>query len=299
MDFGKAYNLVLDKISQWLITLIYMLPNIAVAVLIVVVFYLVAKLGRKISGNILNRFSRHLSVNNLISQVIFLIIFLVGFFIALGVLELDKALTSLLAGVGLVGLILGFAFQDIAANFIAGIIISFEQPYKINDLVETNDYFGTVKEIRIRTTEIITPQGEHVIIPNKEIYTNPLINYSISGRRRIDLDIGISYGEDLERVQKITIDAVKEITHQDNSKDVEVMFKEYGDSSINFTLRFWISTTLEKDYKTAKSEAIIKIKKAYDANEILIPFPIRTIDFGIKGGVTLAEALPDKENGNE
>jgi small conductance mechanosensitive channel len=299
MDFGKAYNLVLDKISQWLITLIYMLPNIAVAVLIVVVFYLVAKLGRKISGNILNRFSRHLSVNNLISQVIFLIIFLVGFFIALGVLELDKALTSLLAGVGLVGLILGFAFQDIAANFIAGIIISFEQPYKINDLVETNDYFGTVKEIRIRTTEIITPQGEHVIIPNKEIYTNPLINYSISGRRRIDLDIGISYGEDLERVQKITIDAVKEITHQDNSKDVEVMFKEYGESSINFTLRFWISTTLEKDYKTAKSEAIIKIKKAYDANEILIPFPIRTIDFGIKGGVTLAEALPDKENGNE
>jgi small conductance mechanosensitive channel len=156
-----------------------------------------------------------------------------------------------------------------------------------------------VKEIRIRTTEIITPQGEHVIIPNKEIYTNPLINYSISGRRRIDLDIGISYGEDLERVQKITIDAVKEITHQDNSKDVEVMFKEYGESSINFTLRFWISTTLEKDYKTAKSEAIIKIKKAYDANEILIPFPIRTIDFGIKGGVTLAEALPDKENGNE
>jgi small conductance mechanosensitive channel len=299
MDFGKAYNLVIDKISQWLITLIYMLPNIAVAVLIVVVFYLVAKLGRKISGNILNRFSRHLSVNNLISQVIFLIIFLVGFFIALGVLELDKALTSLLAGVGLVGLILGFAFQDIAANFIAGIIISFEQPYKINDLVETNDYFGTVKEIRIRTTEIITPQGEHVIIPNKEIYTNPLINYSISGRRRIDLDIGISYGEDLERVQKITIDAVKEITHQDNSKDVEVMFKEYGESSINFTLRFWISTTLEKDYKTAKSDAIIKIKKAYDANEILIPFPIRTIDFGIKGGVTLAEALPDKENGNE
>jgi small conductance mechanosensitive channel len=296
MDISKAYNLVIDKISQWLTTLILMLPNIAVAVIIVVLFYLAAKFARNIAGRILNRFSHHLSVNSLISQVIFLIIFVVGFFIALGVLELDKALTSLLAGVGLVGLILGFAFQDIAANFIAGIIISFEQPFKINDLIKTNDHFGIVKVIRIRTTEIITPQGEYVIIPNKEVYTNPLINYSISGQRRIDLDVGISYGEDLEEVKRVTIDAVKDITNQDKSKDVEVMFKEFGDSSINFSLRFWITTTVEKSYKTAISEAVMKIKKAYDANNITIPFPIRTIDFGIKGGVTLAEALPDKED---
>jgi small conductance mechanosensitive channel len=108
--------------------------------------------------------------------------------------------------------------------------------------------------------------------------------------------VGISYGEDLEEVKRVTIDAVKDITNQDKSKDVEVMFKEFGDSSINFSLRFWITTTVEKSYKTAISEAVMKIKKAYDANNITIPFPIRTIDFGIKGGVTLAEALPDKED---
>jgi small conductance mechanosensitive channel len=297
MDFSKAYNLVIDKISQWLTTLIYMLPNIAVAVIIVVLFYLAAKFFRKLTLKILNRFSHHLSVNNLMAQVIFLIVFMVGFFIALGILELDTAVTSLLAGVGLVGLILGFAFQDIAANFIAGIIISFEQPYKINDLIETNDHFGTVKIIRIRTTEIITPRGEYVIIPNKEVYTNPLINYSVSGQRRIDLDVGISYGENLEQVQSITAAAVKGIDYQDDSKEVEVFFNEYGDSSINFTVRFWIKTSTEKEYKKATSEAIILIKKAYDENNILIPFPIRTMDFGIKGGVTLSEALPKKDDG--
>jgi small conductance mechanosensitive channel len=298
MDFSKAYNLVVDKISQWLTTLILMLPNIAVAVIIVVLFFLLGKFVKNIIVKILNRFSQHLSVNRLISQVVFLTVFVMGFFIALGVLELDKAFTSLLAGVGIVGLILGFAFQDIAANFIAGIIISFEQPFKINDLIETNDHFGTVKVIRIRTTEIMTPKGEYVIIPNKEVYTNPLINYSVSGHRRIDLDVGISYGEDLERVQKITIDAVKEISKQDESKEVEVFFKEYGDSSINFTLRFWLKTTPERDYKKAISEAIIKIKKAYDENDIMIPFPIRTLDFGIKGGKTLTEALV-KKNGED
>jgi small conductance mechanosensitive channel len=199
------------------------------------------------------------------------------------------------------GLILGFAFQDIASNFIAGIIISFEQPFKINDLIETNDHFGIVKVIRIRTTEIVTPQGEYVIIPNKEVYTNALINYSVSGHRRVDLDVGVSYGEDLERVQKVTIDAVKGISNQDSTRDVEVFYNEFGDSSINFKVRFWLNITAEKDYKKAASEAVIKIKKAYDENDIMIPFPIRTIDFGIKGGVTLKEALPEnnKEDGKE
>jgi small conductance mechanosensitive channel len=295
MDLTKAYNIVIDKLMEWVRTFLLMLPNIAAAVIIVILFFLAAKLARKLSGTILNRFSHHLSVNRLIGTVIFIGVFTLGIFIALGVLELDKTVTSLLAGVGLIGLILGFAFQDIASNFLAGIIISFEQPFKINDLIKTNDYFGTVKVIKIRTTEIITPQGEYVIIPNKEVYTNPLTNYSVSGHRRIDLEVGISYGEDLKRVQQITRDAIKDISKQEDTKEVEVFYSEFGDSSINFTVRFWISTTIQKDYKKAISEAIVKIKEVYDENDIMIPFPIRTIDFGIKGGLPLSDALPDNK----
>ena len=119
----------------------------------------------------------------------------------LSILQLDKAVTSILAGAGIIGLALAFAFQDIAANFISGIFISFRKPIKLGDVVKINDYMGKVEQINLRDTIILTFQGQMVIIPNKDVFQSPIENYSLLGRRRLDLVVGVSYGDDLEKVK--------------------------------------------------------------------------------------------------
>ncbi len=299
MNVKNVYNSVVGKLQDWLNTLIQMLPNIAVAVVVLVLFYIAARIIKKFTSKVLNKFSDHIAVIRLISQIMFLVVFLVGFFISLGILNLDKAVTTLLAGAGIIGLALGFAFKDIASNFISGIILTIHQPFRINDIIESNDFFGTVSKITLRTTNITTPQGERVLIPNKDVFQNPLINYSQTGKRRIDLDVGVSYGDDLEKVKKITIDAVKDVPNRIDDKEIELFYSEFGNSSINFVVRIWTNYTSQKEYKHSISEAIQKIKKAYDENDIMIPFPIRTLDFGIKGGEKLSEVLPKNHEGDD
>ena len=134
-----------------------------------------------------------------------------------------------------------------------------------------------------------TFQGQTVIIPNKEVFQNPIENYTILQKRRFDLSVGVSYGDDLEKVKQITLDAVSDIKELSKTDAVNVYFVEFGDSSVNLSVRMWIDTPEQSVYNKVGSEAIMKIKKAYDANDIMIPFPIRTLDFGIKGGTTLNE----------
>ena len=158
-------------------------------------------------------------------------------------------------------------------------------------LIKSNDFFGVVKRINLRTTDILTPQGQMVLIPNKEVFQSPLINYSETGGRRIDLTVGISYGDDLEKVKNVTLGIIKDIPHQAPDSKVELFYEKFGDSSINFVVRVWLNAISQKEYKEAASEIIMKIKKAYDENDITIPFPIRTLDFGIKGGEKFSEML--------
>ncbi|MEX0648198.1 MAG: mechanosensitive ion channel family protein [Balneolaceae bacterium] len=211
-------------------------------------------------------------------------------------LNLDGTVTSLLAGAGIIGLALGFAFQDIAANFISGVLLSTRHPFGIGDIIETNEFFGTVQKLNLRNTIILTPQGQIVYIPNKAVFENPFTNYTKNGERRIDLACGISYGDDLEKVKEVTLKAVSGIEHRDKNRDVEFFYSEFGDSSINFLVRFWVNFHLHKDFWEPQSEAIMAIKKAFDDNDIMIPFPIRTLDFGIKGGEKLNTMLADRKN---
>jgi small conductance mechanosensitive channel len=238
MNIGKAYNMIVDKLNQWLNSMIVMLPNLAVAILVVIGFYILAKLLKKVSRNLLNRFSSHEAINHLLSNITFFVVLSVGFFIALGLLQLDKAVTSLLAGAGIIGLALGFAFQDMAANFISGIAIALKQPFKINDLIKSNDFFGVVKKISLRTTEILTPQGQTVLIPNKTVFQNPLINYSTTGRRRIDLKVGISYGDDLEKVKEVTLNVIRNISNQDPEREWNCSMKNSGIAQLTLSLEY-------------------------------------------------------------
>ncbi|MEO7264812.1 MAG: mechanosensitive ion channel [Ferruginibacter sp.] len=289
MDLNEAYELVLQKLSIWTHDFIRILPNILLASVILVLGLFVARRVRKFSQKLAIKISKNITLNNLVASVIYLTFVGISIFIVLSILHLDKAVTTILAGAGIIGLALAFAFQDIAANFISGIFISFRHPIHIGDIVKIGDYMGKVSDINLRDTILLTFQGQMVIIPNKNVFQNPIENYSLLGKRRLDLEIGISYAEDLEKVQRITLEAVKNIDGLCDDEKTTMYYKEFGDSSINYTIRLWLKNPEQTAYWQASNQAIIKIKNAYNQNDITIPFPIRTLDFGIKGGSSLTD----------
>ncbi|WP_424963942.1 mechanosensitive ion channel family protein [Ekhidna sp.] len=291
MDFGitKAINILTDKLQGWLESLTAMLPNFIVAVLVLVLFYFLARGVKMIAIKVMKRFYDKPALRNLFSTIVYIAVLTIGLMVALNVLHLKQTVTSLLAGAGIIGLALGFAFQDISANFISGVLIAIRKPIQVGDIIEVEDYMGTVEEINLRVTIIRTFQGLHVIIPNKEIFQNPLTNYTKTNERRIDLEVGVSYGDDLEKAKQLAIDAVKDKPWIKHDKEVNLFYTGFGDSSINFVLHLWIEYPDQPGFLEARSQAIMAVKKAFDDNNITIPFPIRTLDFGIKGGETLSD----------
>ncbi|ARA91766.1 mechanosensitive ion channel protein MscS [Rhodothermaceae bacterium RA] len=292
MDLNQTFNLLVDKLQGWLDALILALPNLVAAVLIVIGFAFAARLVRRLIVSGMDRVSAYRQVNKLLGTIGYLGVLAAGVFIALGILDLDKTVTSLLAGAGIIGLALGFAFQDIATNFISGILLSIRRPFTEGDIIESNGYLGTVADVNLRSTKLRTFQGPLVIIPNKEIFQNPLTNYSELGQRRVDLSCGVAYGDDLDKARRVALEALEGLDVRDPNRPVELFYNAFGDSSINFTARFWIDFRKQTDFLHAQSEAIMRLKRAFDEHGITIPFPIRTLDFGVVGGEKLSDVLP-------
>lgn len=279
MEISDAYELIINKLSGWLQELIRMLPNILLAAIILVLGFFIAAAIRKLSKKLIGKISAHATLNNLFASIIYITFIGITLFVVLSILQLDKAVTSILAGAGIIGLALAFAFQDIAANFISGIFISFRRPIRIGDVVKVGDYMGKVMDINLRDTIVKTFQGQMVIIPNKNVFQNPIENYSLLGKRRLDLTVGVSYDADLEYVQSITLEALKDIKGL-TTDPITMGYKEFADSSINYVVRIWIQNPEQYEYWAVRHAVILAIKKAYDQNGISIPFPIRTLDFG-------------------
>lgn len=289
MDIEKAYVLISQKLTDWADDFIKLLPNIAMAMLILVAGFFIARLLKRVVNKMLSKVFDNETLYKLFSSIIYITLLGIVIFTALSVLQLDKAVTSILAGAGILGLALAFAFQDIASNFMSGIFLSIRRPIAIGDVVKIQGYMGTIAEVNLRDTVIKTYEGQMVIIPNKTIFQSPIENYSTLGKRRVDLELGVSYGDDLDLVKKVTLAAVKDIEGISTEDATTMFYTSFGDSSINLILRIWFSTLEDANFLEIRSQAIIRIKKAYDAENISIPFPIRTLDFGIKGGVAFNE----------
>jgi small conductance mechanosensitive channel len=294
MNIGSAWDLLVGKVMGWGRDFVLLLPNLVVAVAVLVGFWLLARLARSLLRQLLRRISHSEQVNRLLGQAVFLALLAAGLFIALGILGLQKTVASLLAGVGILGLALGFAFQDIAANFMAGIYLSIQHPFRVGHLIESKDIMGVVRRVHLRWTEIRAPEGQVVLIPNKQVFESPITNYSATGQRRVDIKAGVSYGDDLEKVKRVALQVIGAMPERKPDTEVELFFQDFGDSSVNLVVRFWIDfSSKQSDWLQARSEAIMRLKRAFDDNGITLPFPTRTLDFAVKGGESLSEALEE------
>ena len=292
MEFGEMWERLAQELVEWRDAAIASLPNLVVAIVAVVAFYFLSKLVRRLTTRAMAKTHANEAARSLVVAFASSATIILGVIVALWAMHLDGAVASILAGAGVVGLAIGFAFQDLASNLISGMGLALTQqkPFRVGDIIETNGEWAKVTAIHFRTTELETFEGTRVILPNKSVFQEKVINYS-TGTRRVSIDCGVSYGDDLERVREVLIEALEKLSMRDANKPVQILFDAFGDSSVNFKARYWVDTDAH-DFLEAKSEGVLAIKKTLDANDFMIPFPIRTLDFGIRGGVKLAEALP-------
>ena len=276
----ESINNLWDKLDGWLDAIILKLPNFAMAILVMFLFYFLARGIRKILKRTILKNISQVSIQEIIAKVVFVIIILIGFFIALGVLDLDKVLTSILAGAGVVGLAIGLALQGTLSNTFGGLILSFMPQLKINDFISADGVSGFVTEISLRNIILKKPDNNIVVIPNSKFIDGSFTNYSMNKRNRIFVNCGVGYESDLQMVEDLTVKIINDNFKQNDDETVEFFFTEFGDSSINFMVRFWADCVNIKQEHAARHKAIKVIKKHFDERDINIPFPIRTLDFG-------------------
>jgi small conductance mechanosensitive channel len=167
--------------------------------------------------------------------------------------------------------------QSSLSNTFSGVYLSVKDILNVGDWIETNGYNGTVYEVNLRNTVIREPDNNLVMIPNRMVVENPFKNYGLTNQIRVILTCGVNYNSDLSFVEKLTKETIMENCHKDPDREIEFHYLEFGDSSINFQVRFWIDAKSKMTILEARSEAIKAIKRAFDENGIDIPYPIRTL----------------------
>lgn len=262
-----------DYVSQLLEKVVAALPNFGTALLIFVGSLYVASLLSKLLKKVLLNRNADREITLLLAQLTRWSIIVIGVITAL---QRFFDVTAFLAGLGILGFTIGFAMQDIMQNFVAGVILLIQQPFEVEDVVETDQFLGTILTINIRTTEMKTIDGRIVIIPNASILANPITNYTRAKFRRIELPVGVSYDADPSVAKQIVLDALPNVPGFVGEPEPVVVFHTFGGSSIDMSAFFWADMS-KTNPLLAKDAAFALVKAGLDRKGIEIPFPITTI----------------------
>jgi small-conductance mechanosensitive channel len=217
----------------------------------------------------------HQEVILLIERVVYFGIITIGMTVALGIVQIN-----ILEFLAFIGLGIGFAFKDLLANFIAGVVILTQKKFKIGDIVkigERDDRTGTITEIDARTTEIKDFDGTRLIIPNADMLTEVVQNFTANSFRRINFRVSVHYATELEKAIEVALNAIKKHTKIVQNPEPKVFVAEFEDSSISLEVRFWVESVIRQGWWIIQSEVIQQIKKDFDTAGIIIPFPIQTL----------------------
>jgi small conductance mechanosensitive channel len=261
-----------DLISKvWELLTIYGLKVIA-AIVVFIVGRWIAKGLTKIAENVMNKKQVEPTIVSFAVNMTYIALLVFVVLAALGQLGIQT--TSFIAVIGAAGLAIGLALQGSLANFAAGFLMIIFRPFKVGDYIEGAGVTGTVEAIQIFTTQLQTPDNKTVIIPNASLTADNITNWSVKGTRRVDLVMGIGYGDDIDKAKKIMADvlAKDERILKDPAPNIAVV--ELADSSVNFVVRPWVKV---EDYWDVYFDTTENIKKSFDDQGISIPFPQRDV----------------------
>lgn len=273
-------NTLLERVNTSLLDLVgdgvKLVPALVVAIVILLLTRFLAQLIRRMVRRLGSRTIRSTSLQMLLTQTSHVAVWVIGLLLASLVVFPGLGLGDLLALLGLGSVAIGFAFQDIFKNFLAGVLLLLREPFQIGDQIIVNDFEGTVEEIDIRTTRIRTYQGERVLVPNSVVFTNAVRVLTAFPQRRTDLEVGVDYNTPLPRARELILQRLQDVEGVLAKPEPEVDIIGFGDSSIDLMVRYWTQPQIVSVRRT-KTQVMTVIKQAFDQADITIPYPIRTL----------------------
>jgi small-conductance mechanosensitive channel len=230
-----------------------------------------------------------------LGRLLHYLIIAIAFFIVLAMIGLDTTKLALVAGALSVGI--GFGLQAIFSNFISGLILLFEQPLRVGDLVELESgVFGRIREINVRSTRITTRDNVDILVPNTEFIAGRVTNHTLDDPvRRIHIPFGVAYGSDPDLVREAGLAAAERvsITHSDWQRKTEIWLNEFGDSALNFKLVVWINSNMVSPLGDAHALYNIELLRELRQRDIEVPFPQR--DLHLRSWSAPVEIIPRKD----
>jgi small-conductance mechanosensitive channel len=279
MNLQASVSTAWGKIQAMIDSLIVLLPNIVLALIVFALFYFAA---RTIKMTVRRLTRRHRQARNLglvLGRLSQGIVILVGLFVALSIVIPSFKAGDLIQLLGISGVAIGFAFRDILQNFLAGILILLTEPFQLDDQIVFKDFEGTVENIQTRATTIRTYDGRRIVIPNSELFTNSVTVNTAFENRRLQYDIGIGYGDDIDRAKQLILEAIASVDGVLEDPAPDALVVDLAESTVNIRARWWVKPPRRADILDKQGKVLTAIKNKLTANGIDMPFPTQQILF--------------------
>lgn len=245
------------------------LPSVVAAALIFILFYLLYRLTRPALAGLFHRMGLEQALADMMVGVYRFALLTFGFVMAAGQLGINVG--AALAGLGVVGLSIGFAAKDSLSNIMAGFLIFWDKPFHVGDWITLGEHYGMVGEVTLRTTRVRTLDNTWIIVPNEKVINQVLINHSAKGATRLMVPVSISYEENIDHAREVLVEGVGNVDLILQDPSPRVVVKELADSGVNLIVLVWVSDA--KNEKPAFYRVLEQAKKSLDRAGISIPYP--------------------------
>ena len=262
-----------NQLISYYDTIIDVIPKLGIALVIVILYLIVISFIRKRFVRFMRKKAEDVLLVDFFNKILRSINIIIAILLFLYIIGLAGLAGSALGGLGISAVVVGFAFKDIAENFLAGVIMAFKRPFRVGDTVESVGIVGSVIGMNLRETHLKTFDGKDVYIPNGQILKNPLYNFTIDGFMRSQFIIGVDYDTDLPFVRKLIVDTIDDIDGIiKEEKPPRTIVSEFGTSTINITVQYWIDT-FDKKHSSVElqSKAMNNVLRAIENNNINLP----------------------------
>lgn len=284
-------NILIERVQEMLAGFIRMLPQLALASLVLVITWGVASVARNGVHRMTKRTRLRPSLAQLLVTLSSVVVWIFGILIALAVLLPGVNAGSLLAVLGLGSVAVGLAFKDIFENFLAGVLIMLRKKMRIGDFIECEGVEGRVELITLRETYLRKLSNELTIVPNSYLFKNPVKIVTDATKRRHEIIVGVDYATDLDHAADVITGALQSVDVVDKARPIEVFAREFNESSIDFTIRWWAGSKVVEMHRS-RDMVVRAVKRALDDAGIVIPFPQITASF--KDSLRLEES-PERQ----
>ena len=257
---------------------VQIVPLVGVGVVILFLAWLAAKGAARLSGAVLERRMQNHILRGVITKAIAIPVFLLGLYIVLRVAGLTRLAVTVLGGTGLIGLVIGIAFRDIAENFLASLLISQQNPFRPGDLIEINGHTGYVQKVTTRGTVLMAFDGTYIQIPNATVYKSTIINYTANPSMRLSFTIGIGYDDPIPHAQEVALRVLREHPVVLGDPEPMIIAERLGPAAVELGVYFWIDSTTHS-FLRVKSSVMRLVKRAFQDAGISLPDEAREMIF--------------------